>query len=121
DILTGGLGKDMLTGGLEADVFDFNLMTETRKGANHDLIVDFNHLDGDHIDLIDIDAKSKTLPNDHFKFIGAKAFHHKAGELHYIKKAVYLLVEGDVEGNGQGDLQIEVHGAHKVGALDFNL
>jgi Ca2+-binding RTX toxin-like protein len=121
DILTGGLGKDMLTGGLEADVFDFNLMTETRKGANHDVIVDFNHLDGDHIDLIDIDAKSKTIPNDHFKFIGAKAFHHKAGELHYIKKAGYLLVEGDMDGNGKADFQIEVHGVTKLGALDFNL
>jgi Ca2+-binding RTX toxin-like protein len=123
DMLSGGLGKDVLTGGLGADIFEFDLNTETRKGAaNRDVIMDFNHLEGDNIDLSGIDAKSKTKTvDDHFKFIGAKAFHHKAGELHYIKKAHFLLVEGDTNGDGKADFQIEVHGVTKLGALDFNL
>ena len=122
DTLTGGLGKDWLTGGAGADTFNFDLKTETAKGANHDVIMDFNHFEGDHIDLSDIDAKSKTKTvDDHFKFIGAKAFHHKSGELHFIKKAGFLLVEGDMDGNGKADFQIEVHGVTKLGALDFNL
>jgi Ca2+-binding RTX toxin-like protein len=122
DVLTGGAGKDWLTGGTGADSFNFDLKTETAKGANHDVIMDFSHLEHDHIDLSDIDAKSKTKTvDDHFKFIGAKAFHHKAGELHFIKKAGFLLVEGDMDGNGKADFQIEVHGVTKLGAIDFNL
>jgi hypothetical protein len=82
--------------------------------------MDFNHVELDHIDLSDIDAK-KGAGNQAFKFIGAKAFTHHKGELHYIKKAGYLLVEGDMDGNGKADFQIEVHGVTKLGALDFNL
>jgi Ca2+-binding RTX toxin-like protein len=121
DTLTGGLGKDWQTGGTGTDIFNFDVKTETVRGANRDVIMDFNHVEFDQIDLMDIDAKSKTKVNDHFKFIGAKAFHHKAGELHYIKKAGYLLVESDLDGNGKADFQIEVHGVTKLGALDFNL
>jgi hypothetical protein len=76
------------------------------------------------MDLSNIDAKSKTKAvNDHFKFIGAKAFHHKAGELHFIKKAGFLLVEGDMDGNGKADFQIDVHGIGltKLLATDFVL
>ena len=86
------------------------------------MILDFNSAEGDHIDLAGIDAKSKTKTiDDHFKFIGTKAFHHKAGELHYIKKAGYLLAEGDMDGNGKADFQIEVHGVTKLGVHDFIL
>jgi Ca2+-binding RTX toxin-like protein len=122
DTLTGGLGKDWLTGGAGPDTFNFDLISETPKGTNRDVIMDFHRAELDHIDLSDIDAKSKTKTfNDHFTFIGAKAFHHKAGELHFIKKPGYLLVEGDIDGNGKADFQIEVHGITKLGALDFNL
>jgi hypothetical protein len=103
------------------DIFDFNIKTERAKGANHDIIMDFVH-GQDHIDLHDIDAKSKTLTvNDNFKFIGTKAFSHKAGELHYVKKAGFLMVEGDIDGNGKADFQIEVHGVTKLLGSDFDL
>jgi Ca2+-binding RTX toxin-like protein len=122
DVLTGGLGKDRLTGGAGADSFNFDLKSETPKGHNRDVIMDFHRAESDHIDLSDIDAKSKTTTvDDHFKFIGAKPFHHKAGELHYIKNAHFLLVEGDINGDGRADFQIEVHGINKLAALDFNL
>jgi Ca2+-binding RTX toxin-like protein len=121
DVLTGGAGKDWLTGGAGTDSFNFKLATESVKGTNHDVIMDFHRAE-DHIDLSNIDAKSKTKTvDDHFKFIGAKPFHHKAGELHFIKKAGFLLVEGDMDGNGRADFQIEVHGITKLGAIDFNL
>ncbi len=41
DTIAGSLGKDILTGGLGADTFDFNFKTETRTGANHDVISGF--------------------------------------------------------------------------------
>ena len=122
DTLTGGLGKDWLTGDLGIDIFNFDVKTETVRGAKRDVIMDFNKVELDQIDLIGIDAK-KGAGNQAFKFIGAKAFHHKAGELHYTKKAGYLLVEGDMDGNGKADFQIEVHGVGltKLLATDFVL
>jgi serralysin len=124
DILTGGLGKDMLTGGLGADRFDFNLKTESVKGTNHDMIMDFSHVEGDHIDVHDIDAK-KGPGNQDFKFIGAQTFHHKAGELHFVKHGAFVTVEGDIDGNGKADFQIEVHNLtsnlHSLAKGDFIL
>jgi Ca2+-binding RTX toxin-like protein len=121
NVLTGGLGKDLLTGNLGTDIFDFDFTFETKKGeANRDEIADFTRGE-DHIDLQNIDAKSKTYGNQKFKFIGSHNFDHKAGELHFIKKAGFVLVEGDVNGDGRADFQIEVHGVHKVSGGDFIL
>jgi Ca2+-binding RTX toxin-like protein len=120
DTLTGGLRSDILLGGLGADTFNFDLAAETKKGAGRDEIRDFSQAEGDHIDLSDIDAKSKTkLVDDDFRFIGMKSFHHKAGELHYIKKAGFLIVEGDTNGDGKADFQIEVRGTPKLTRNDF--
>jgi serralysin len=99
DTLIGGLGKDVLFGDAGSDTFDFNTKAESAVGAKQDIIADFVH-DQDHINLRDIDANSRTQPNDNFKFLGAKAFSKHAGELHYVKKAGFLMVEGDSDGNG---------------------
>jgi len=56
-----------------------------------------------------------------FHFIGAKAFHHKAGELHFVKGHGHLFVEGDVDGNGRADFRIDVHGASSLTSHDFVL
>jgi len=122
DTLTGGLGKDSMTGGLGADSFDCNLKTETKKGlANRDVITDFSGVggDGDHIDLSGIDANSTKHGNQDFKFIGSKAFHDKAGELHVLHKTDFFLVEGDINGDGRADFQIEVHSGAALSRSDF--
>jgi serralysin len=122
NVLTGGLGKDILAGGDGADIFDFNLKSESLKGVNRDVINDFSGVGGDLdlINLSDIDAK-KGHGNQAFKFIGAHHFHHKAGELHVLHKAGFLVVEGDIDGNGKADFQIEVHGAATLLRGDFVL
>jgi Ca2+-binding RTX toxin-like protein len=111
DTLTGGKGKDSLTGDLGADIFDFNLKGESKKGiANRDVITDFDAVN-DVIDLRGIAAKSGVAGNQKFTFIGKHGFHHKAGELHFVTKLGFVVVEGDTNGDGKADFQIEVHNA----------
>jgi autotransporter-associated beta strand protein len=119
DVLVGGLGKDFLTGGLGADTFDFDLAKESKKGATHDVINGFDR-GADDIDLSDIDAK-KGAGNQAFKFIGKQDFHHHKGELHYFKQGSHITVEGDTNGDGHADFQIQVNGVGKLGAGDFIL
>jgi Ca2+-binding RTX toxin-like protein len=126
DTLTGGLGKDTLSGGTEADIFDFNKVSETAKGANRDIITDFSGVNdiGSDLDLIDlstIDAKTTIKHNQAFKFIGAHKFHHKAGELHVLDKGSFFLVEGDRNGDGKADFQIEVNHDAALAKADFIL
>ena len=108
DTLIGGKGKDLLTGDLGADIFDFNKAKETVKGAGRDVITDFDAVD-DVIDLRGIDAKAGIAGNQHFKFINAHKFHHIKGELHFVAKIGFVVVEGDTNGDGRADFQIEVH------------
>lgn len=127
DTITGGRGKDTLTGDLNADTFDFNLRGETQKGAiNRDVITDFSGVAGgvgelDLIDLSTIDARVGIAGNQTFKFIGAQKFHDKKGELHVLNKGGFFLVEGDVNGDGRADFQIEVHSAVALVNADFVL
>jgi len=126
DILTGGKGKDQLTGGIDKDKFDFNSILESRVGKA-DVIKDFDAGPGDDlIDLRDIDAKTGGADNK-FKFIGTQDFHHRAGELHYVKinkpGVVHdkTIIEGDVNGNGRADFQIVLLGLHNLHGNDFVL
>lgn len=127
DKLTGGLGRDVMTGGLAADVFDFNSKADSGKtAATRDVIKDFTH-GLDHIDLKDIDANSKKPFDQKFHFIGTQAFHNKAGELHYTKINLpgkahdKTIVEGDINGDGKADFQIELSHLVKLTVGDFVL
>jgi Ca2+-binding RTX toxin-like protein len=125
DTLRGGLGKDGLKGGTEADIFDFNVKTESVTGVNRDVIIDFSGFGGelDHIDLAGIDAKKGVAGNQAFKFIGAQKFHHKVGELQvkYDANTDIAIVSGDINGNGKADFQIEVHSLAALVKADFFL
>jgi hypothetical protein len=127
DLIFGGLGKDIMDGFDGSDIFDFNSKSETLKGANRDVIFDFDGVkdagdDLDRIDLSGIDAK-KGAGNQAFKYIGAHKFHHKAGELQVKYNAVadIAIVSGDINGDGRADFQIEVHSAAALAKADFIL
>lgn len=121
DLLLGGSGRDVLTGGADQDQFIFTSLSDSRNGANRDVITDFSQVvDHDLINLLAIDAKKGGADNA-FMFIGKHAFHHKAGELHYIQNSAFQIVEGDVNGDGRPDFQIEVHGGGALHATDFIL
>ncbi|MGH6735221.1 MAG: calcium-binding protein [Methyloceanibacter sp.] len=121
DILTGGAGRDMLFGGTDADRFDFNKIGETKKGGQRDKIMDFSRSQRDKIDLRDIDAQRGVPGDQRFKWIDNEKFHKKAGELHYKKKAGFVLVEGDINGDGKADFQIQVDDISKLIKSDFLL
>jgi Ca2+-binding RTX toxin-like protein len=120
DTLMGGRGTDKLFGGTEADTFAFTSVKDSLVGSKHDVIADFER-GVDHIDLAGIDANAKKGGDQKFKFIGTKAFSKKAGELHYVKKGGYALVQGDVNGDGKADFEIKLDGITKLAADDFVL
>jgi ELWxxDGT repeat protein len=127
DYLNGGLGRDIMTGGLGADVFDFNAIKDSGKtAASRDVIKDFKH-GQDKIDIFDIDAIKGTAKNDKFHFIGTADFNHIKGELHYVKidspgiKKDMTIVEGDVNGDGKADFQIQLSHLINLTKGDFIL
>jgi hypothetical protein len=53
--------------------------------------------------------------------VGTRAFSGTAGELHYIRNREFTLVEGDINGDGVSDFQIELTGSHRLSVTDFVL
>jgi Ca2+-binding RTX toxin-like protein len=120
DRLNGEAGADMLTGGLGADIFEFASIADSGP-ATTDRIIDFSRQQGDIISLANIDAKSSTVANDAFKFIGTKAFSKEAGQLRYHQFGGNSYLSGDVNGDAIADFQIEIVGSVKFAANDFIL
>jgi Ca2+-binding RTX toxin-like protein len=126
DRIIGDAAKDTMIGGTGNDVFDFDGIVDIGKGTTRDVIKDFAH-GLDDFDLRTIDASSKAGGNQAFKFIGTKAFHKVAGELHFLKTDVAgtasdkTIVEGDINGDGKADFQIELTGLKGLTAIDFML
>ena len=121
DFLVGCSGRDVLTGGAGADRFDFNAVTESGKTATlRDQITDF--LRGtDKLDLSSIDARSALTGNQAFTWISTQVFHHKAGELHYVRSGANVVVEGDVNGDAVADFQIQLNGISALATTDLYL
>jgi cysteinyl-tRNA synthetase, unknown class len=127
DLLDGGLGRDLLTGGAGRDRFDFNSIAESGPGAaRRDTIADFRH-GQDRIDVSTIDANGASAANDKFVWLGPGAFSGDAGELHALRVNQpgmahdQTIVEADVNGDGNADLQIVLLGLKTLSAKDFIL
>ncbi|WP_052402906.1 M10 family metallopeptidase C-terminal domain-containing protein [Muricoccus aerilatus] len=117
DRLVGGLDKDVLTGGAGNDTFVFSQLLDSKVGSGRDVVTDFAK--GDLIDLSAIDAMTKLNGDQSFSFIGSWKFTGHAGELHAIQSSGDTLIEGDVNGDGKADFQIELAGFHNLAASDF--
>ncbi len=121
DIVTGGRGADILIGGDGADRFDFNAVSESgRTSATRDVVVDFSRGE-DRLDLSTIDASTRAGGNQTFRWIGTAAFHKHAGELHMVRTASGLLVEGDINGDARADFQIHLKSLTALAATDLIL
>ena len=128
DRLEGGLGRDKLIGGVGADTFVYKSTADSGVSpSTRDVIADFSHAEGDKITLKAIDANTNADGNQAFHFIKGAAFHGVAGELHALKQNLpgtthdATIVEGDVNGDGVADFQIELKGLTNLVNGDFIL
>jgi Ca2+-binding RTX toxin-like protein len=120
DHIIGGAATDILRGNAGADLFQFASASESNVGAP-DRILDFQP-GVDHIDLANIDAIGSTLANDSFKYIGASAFSHHAGELRLdYSQTGFTIVQGDTNGDGTTDFAIKLTGHLALTSGDFIL
>ena len=95
----GVLGRDTLTGGAGADLFEFLWSSDSATApAGMDTVTDFNPADGDRIDLSAIDAATGQAGNQSFAWI-TTAFTGTAGELHFVTQGTICRVEADLDGD----------------------
>jgi Ca2+-binding RTX toxin-like protein len=122
DRLAGSDGADRLTGGLDADSFVFSALGHsTVQPDGRDILLDFDHAQGDLIDVSLIDADRGLAGNQAFAFIGSAAFSGAAGELRTRLVNGNTLVLGDIDGNAVADFGILVKGVTTLQAGDFSL
>lgn len=122
DSLNGGTGADSQTGGLGADTFLYQTIGQsTVASTGRDTIVDFNHAQGDNINLSAIDANTTLAGNQAFVFISTAAFSGTAGELRAQISGANTILQGDVNGNGVADFSILVKGVTSLQGSDFTL
>lgn len=124
DLLAGGAGKDRLTGGKNADHFVFDAVADSAAGDARDVIVDFAH----KVDVIDLSA-IEVDGGDDLRFLRAEGadFTDVAGQLRWLridlagKARDRTFLEGDLDGDGVADLQIELIGLKTLTAGDLIL
>lgn len=127
DVLIGRSGADTLVGDEGADTFILTSRYDSQAGAaTRDFIHGFDH-GADKIDLTHVDANSQIGGHQSFDFIGTDAFSAtgagSAGELRYFTfgGGNYNLVEADIDGDGQADIQLFVNLTNWMTGSDFIL
>lgn len=121
DTITGGVGKDRLTGAANADQFVFDDGDSAFNTSMADVITDFNHGQGDKVDLSRIDANASLANDQAFTFIGGDDYSGKAGELRMSRIDGNTWISGDTDGDGNSDFRIMLTGAHQLVASDLIL
>ena len=114
DIMTGGLGADLL---IFQTVADFGGNTT----STADCFLDFGAAQGNRLHLSAIDADANTAASDEFTFIGTAAFSGVAGQLRYFQQAGDTFFAGDLNGDSSADFMVRVVGSHTLTAGNFVL
>jgi Ca2+-binding RTX toxin-like protein len=119
DVLVGDAGPDRLSGGSGSDSFRYLRIADSPDGSSfRDSVRDFAH-NADTIDLRPIDAVATASGNQAFDFIGGQPFSDTPGELRYTR-AQHLL-QGDTDGDGDADFEMDLTNAPKLDAGDLLL
>lgn len=122
DTLDGGAGQDILTGGVGggSDTFRFGDAADSGPEANtRDIITDFQ-VNNDILDLSGIDAIAGGDDNA-FSFIESLSFSSTAGELRYQAAGANTYLQGDIDGDGVADFEIQLAGVLSLSAIDLIL
>jgi Ca2+-binding RTX toxin-like protein len=117
DWLIGGAGRDILIGGAGADRFCFLTLSDSVVGTNRDVIMAFSQAEADRVDLATIDANSRLAGDQAFSFIGGASFGRIAGQLRFAGG----VLQADVNGDAQADMEIAIQGVSSLLAADFIL
>ncbi|MCV2876246.1 M10 family metallopeptidase C-terminal domain-containing protein [Rhodobacteraceae bacterium XHP0102] len=121
DILIGGIGADTLVGEAGADVFRYLSPLDSPAGpTTRDFINGFEH-GLDKIDLTALDGNLSTAAREGFRFINGQAFSGSAGEIRSFSWGGnnFNLVEIDLTGNAEADMQIFINQTAQMYASDF--
>ena len=125
DYLDGGRDTDWLTGGTGADKFVFAAVKDSAVGMlKRDVIEDFNHAEGDKIDVSNIKAREFSLfgnsGDSAFNFIGEQEFSY-AGQLRVTHEFGRTVIQGNTLGTSGAEFEIELTGNHTLVTSDFVL
>ena len=114
--MTGGLGRDVLTGAADRDTFVFEAVRDSRAGSGIDRITDFDR--ADEIDLTDIDWSGER-GDQAFTFVDGRL--SEAGEVRIRQAGGDTFLEAEVNGAGDADLVIRLDGLVAVREGDLLL
>ena len=121
DAIYGGFGRDLMASQAGNDRFVYKSVLDSLPGATQrDSIVDWS-AGHDRIDLRAIDSDLQHSGNQAFSWIGSKAFSGSGGEVRSYFDGRSTIVEADVNGDRQADLQIELWSKHVMKISDFLL
>jgi Ca2+-binding RTX toxin-like protein len=123
DILIGGLGKDKLIGGAGADTFKFDTVKDSGlTPTTRDVITDFNHAQGDKIDLSGIDANTAVKGNNAFLTVenGFTDVTFNLTNALYFNKTNHILY-GNNDTDAAADFSILLTGVTTLSTSDFIL
>lgn len=124
DTLSGGTGRDIMTGGADNDHFAFTSPSAAGYGSSRDVITDFTQGE-DKIDLSSIDANARWSGDQAFSFVAKDnaLFTHHTGEIAWHTDTAHnqTVVQGDMNGDGVTDFEIQLTGIVHLTAADFVL
>ncbi|MFN3671022.1 MAG: right-handed parallel beta-helix repeat-containing protein [Bosea sp. (in: a-proteobacteria)] len=118
DILIGGPGADTMSGGAGRDTFVFRAASESGPGAGARDVIQWFERASDKLDLRMIDANTAVAGDQLFLFAG-KTSAVEANSVSFFHSGKTTIVQGDVNGDGKADFQIELNEAINLGRDQF--
>lgn len=120
DTLIGGLGADTMSGGAGRDTFIFRSPSESFPGAGNRDVIEWFQRGADKLDLSLIDANTAVRGDQVFHFAG-KTSEVEANSVSYFHSGHHTIIQGDVDGDGHADFQIELNQAINLNRDHFIL